>query len=71
MYLAEPSGLAHRVGDWSVNEGGRPARDGLVKVSWAGSSVTYSVDGAPYGPYGGVGQGRCWTKAVLDSLGGD
>ncbi|KPN19228.1 MULTISPECIES: hypothetical protein [Arthrobacter] len=71
MYLAEPWGLAHRVGDWSVNEGGRPARDGLVKVSWAGSGVTYSVDGAPYGPYGGVGKGRCWTKAVTDRLGGD
>lgn len=43
MYLAEPSGLAHRVGDWSANDGDRPARDGRIKVSWAGSSVTYSV----------------------------
>lgn len=69
MYLAEPSGVAHRVGSWKVDEGGRPARDGQVGVSWAGSSVTYRVDGALYGPDAGYGKGRCWTEAVRDRLG--
>ncbi|MFJ7750768.1 hypothetical protein ACIQXM_12535 [Arthrobacter sp. NPDC097144] len=71
MYLGEPSGVAHRVGSWKVDEGDRSARDGQVRVSWFGSTVTYRVGGTLYGPDGGYGKGRCWTEAVRGRLAGD
>ena len=67
MFMAEPWGVAFRSSSWMVNEGDRPARDGEVRVRWAGTAATYSVPGAFYDPDAGYARSaRCWTEALTN-----